>query len=480
MRYIFLALFLTGCASISSSPSDDYRATEVGSDVQDSKFLEELSKKNPTVDVAENAFHESAPVAKSSTQKKSLFPGNPLQKKSTSVDLDKEILESDLDSNAAVDHHIKHSTVPVEINHAVQKWITYFTEKDRKRFARYLKRSGKYEPSIKAILREEGVPEDLFYIVMIESGFATRARSHAGAVGPWQFMRGTARRYKLTMNRYVDERRDPWKATRAAASYLRGLYKAFGSWYLALSSYNAGENRTLGAILRADSRDFWYLAEQKRLPRETMNYIPKYIAARIIATHPERYGFDPNDMDPPLEWVEFPVKGSRKLSDIARIAGIPHSELKALNPEILRGVTPNYKRAYNLRLPAEYKENLVAKIDAVPRVRLPKMASSGPGGTHRVRRGESLWMIAKKYGVNVKALARANRLRYPYKIYPRQKLNIPGQQVAKKGTYIVRSGDSLYKIAKRYGVSVSKLKRWNKLSSSRLYPGQKLRILAGG
>src|SRR3990167_7619009 len=275
--------------------------------------------------------------------------------------------------------------------------------------------------------------------MMIESGFTTKARSRAGATGPWQFMRGTARNYKLRMTRYLDERRDPWKSTRAAARYLRGLYKAFGSWYLAMASYNAGEMRTLGAILRADSRDFWELAAQNRLPKETMNYIPKYLAAMLIAKHPDRFGFEGVEIDPPLVTKLVDVPGGRNIKEIARVTGVPYEDLKHLNPELVRGLTPPNDGTYKLRVPEGVGDEALAKVQGIPKVKVAvaEEVEIESDGYHYVQRGENLWMIAKKYGVEIKSLAKVNRLRYPYKIFPRMKLRLPASSdSAQAGFYI--------------------------------------------
>ena len=181
--------------------------------------------------------------------------------------------------------------LPLEINQEVERWIDFFTVKDRERFQRFLERGEKYKPQIMAALREQGVPPEIYYQAMIESGFATSATSRAKAVGIWQFMRETGRRYGLRVDSYVDERRDPLRSTVAAALYMKDLYNVFHSWYLAVAAYNAGEGRIMNTIMRSKTRDFWEMARRKVLPNETMNYIPKFIAATMIGTDPQKYGF---------------------------------------------------------------------------------------------------------------------------------------------------------------------------------------------
>ena len=184
-----------------------------------------------------------------------------------------------------VGDEISHATtegIPLEINADVERWLEFFTMKDRERFTRFLERGSRYKTMIYAVLKEQGIPTELYYQAMIESGFATHATSTASAVGIWQFIPGTGRRYGLRIDQYVDERRDPMRATIAAAMYLKDLHNVFQNWYLAMAAYNAGEGRILGAIMRSGTRDFWEMVKKRSLPSETMNYIPKFLAATTI------------------------------------------------------------------------------------------------------------------------------------------------------------------------------------------------------
>lgn len=183
--------------------------------------------------------------------------------------------------------------IPTELNANVDKWINYFQGRGRPHMERYLLRSTRYEALMKKVLRDNKLPEDLFYIALIESGFSSQAFSHASAVGYWQFIRGTGKRYKLQINQMIDERRDPVLSTQAAADYFKDLYARFNSWYLAMASYNVGEGRVDRAVKKYKTKDFWELTRNKRaLPRETDDYIPKYIAAKLIAKNPDKYGFE--------------------------------------------------------------------------------------------------------------------------------------------------------------------------------------------
>ena len=242
----------------------------------------------------------------------------------------------------------------------VDKWLKYFTVKDRERFQRFLNRGAKYSQLVHDTLKEEGVPAELYYLAMIESGFSTSARSWASAVGIWQFIRGTGRRYGLKINRYVDERKDPVRATRAAARYLASLYRVYQSWELAMAAYNAGEGRVLGAIMRGHTRDFWELSRKKLLPKETRNYVPKMMAAVKIGQNLNRYNFVSKNSNPYLKPAAVKVPAAVRLKDVAKIAGVSTSTITALNPHIRRGVTPPGKSAYTIWMPKGFN---VAKVN---------------------------------------------------------------------------------------------------------------------
>ncbi|MCM0606122.1 MAG: lytic transglycosylase domain-containing protein [Xanthomonadaceae bacterium] len=231
------------------------------------------------------------------------------------------------------------------IKTSVKKWVTFFTTKDRERFARFIERGARYKDLVSSILKAEGVPPEIFYLGVIESGYVTHAKSHASAVGIWQFIKGTGQRYGLRVNKYVDERRDPVRATRAAARYLRDLYGQFNSWELALAAYNCGEGRIASVIRRAGTRDYWKLAHLGFLPEETQDYVPKFMAAVWIGQHPAQYGFQKTTKEeyPDLVGVEFP--SFITLRSIAQVSRLGIESLELVNPHLSRGVIPPTSRS---------------------------------------------------------------------------------------------------------------------------------------
>lgn len=238
--------------------------------------------------------------------------------------------------------------VPLVFNESVERQIEYFTTRGRPIFQSWLDRSARYLPMMKKIFRDYRLPEDLVYVAMIESGFNPHAVSEKNAVGPWQFMRPTAREYGLNTDRWVDERRDPVKSTRAAAAHFRDLYNMFGSWTMALASYNAGMGRMQGAVLKARSDDFWELRTTSFIHIETQEYVPRYMAALIIAKDPVAYGFTEPEQKP-FDYDEIIVKTSTDLRKIAEATGRPFREIRDLNPELLKPLTPETQ--YVLRVP---------------------------------------------------------------------------------------------------------------------------------
>ncbi|MCB0378125.1 MAG: LysM peptidoglycan-binding domain-containing protein [Bdellovibrionales bacterium] len=379
------------------------------------------------------------------------------------------------------DNETDMQNLPSELNERVTQWLEYFQGRGRPHMERYLSRSSRYLPKMKEIMNKHGLPEDLVYIALIESGFNSKALSRARAVGYWQFIGGTGRRYGLTQNYYVDERRDFIDSTEAAAKYLKALYNLFGSWYLAIASYNVGENRVKNLVMKYYTRNFWELAQKGRLPHETTNYVPKFLAARLIAKHPEKYGFDNVVYEPPLDFKEVALEKGIHLDKFAKHIGVSLPVLKGLNPAYKRGVIPKREGGAIVRVPTsiEDKDILVALQKSYSNAEMHVIAA-GAGHNYRIQRGDTLSHIAQKFGTSIAALREANDLGRRSTLYPGKKLIIPtGRRVASSSktkivtkagerTYKVRRGDNLYTIAKRFGVSIAQIKKRNKLGRKSL------------
>lgn len=392
--------------------------------------------------------------------------------------------------------------IPLEINRKVAQWIYFFTVKERERTQRYLERGEALRNHIEQILKDNDMPAELYYLAMIESGFVTHARSRARAVGVWQFMKGTGKNYGLTVNNQLDERRNWIKATEAAASYLKDLNNVFGSWYLALAAYNAGEHRIVRSIMKGKTRDFWALAEGKMLPRETLNYVPKFIAAQIVGRHPEKFGFklEMKDEDRWEDYTAVSVPSGIPLRNLAKVAGVEYQTLKKWNEDLIRGYTPQVKGGLvDIYVPkahyAKFEENReeIGKIKPV-RFGSRRYASSDDGGAahsiYVVRTGDSLYSISRALGTSIRTLMKVNGLRRS-RIHPGQRLKfytkeqrVPASRVARSkagkraAVYVVRRGDNLSDISRSLGTSVSHLKNTNDLDGNKIYPGQHLKYYA--
>ncbi len=382
---------------------------------------------------------------------------------------------------------------PVEINDMMEKWIVYFQTRGRDKFVEYLARSGRYVPMMRRILRENGLPEDLVYLSMIESGFKPYAYSRAKASGPWQFMKGTGKLYGLRYNWWIDERRDPEKSSIAAAQHLKDLYDQFGHWYLAAAGYNAGAGKITKAIRKYSTEDFWELSKSRYryLRSETKNYVPKMLAAAIIAKDPKRFGFTDIQYETPLEYETVTIPEATELRAIAETISVSHDQLLELNPELRRDITPPDMPNYELKVPKGYASKVLATY---PEIR--KKSADG-ARRHVARRGETIASIARLYHIDPATLADFNRLPSPPRIRSGMQLAVPiwggpptksaaKQPVFSKfaseeeptSTYRVRSGDTLWSISRRFNVSVSEIRHWNNLSDSGLRPGKKLRLIA--
>ncbi|MBI5599643.1 MAG: transglycosylase SLT domain-containing protein [Deltaproteobacteria bacterium] len=374
--------------------------------------------------------------------------------------------------------------VPVVINPAVENHIEYFQTRGRKVFLKWLERSEMYLSMIKETLSAAGLPEDLAYIGLIESGYNPYARSRAKAVGIWQFIPGTAKKYGLRVNWWVDERRNPEKATLAAANYLKNLYGMFDSWYLAAAGYNAGEGKVSRAIKKYNTEDFWELASHKKsLKSETKNYIPKYMAAMLIAKDPQSYGFTEINYMEPLAFEKVTVPGPTDLKVIAWAAGTTVEDITMLNPELLRWFTPPDYPDYQINIPAGKKEIFEERMSRVPRQERLRFHQ------HKLRKGETLSQIARLYGTDIKQIMYLNDIKSTRGVRAgrmvvvpvRAKDGVDAHEVVKarytpspEETYTVREGDSLWLISRRFGIGLDRLRQLNDLGAAErlLMPGQ--------
>jgi membrane-bound lytic murein transglycosylase D len=385
----------------------------------------------------------------------------------------------------ASESHKQRAELSLEINQNVEKWLKFFAERNPDTYARYMERGEPIRGYIENTLQRYGVPKEMFFLAMIESGFTNHAVSSAGAVGPWQFMPATGRRYGLTVDSYLDERRDPIRATEAAAKYLADLHNVFQNWYLAMAAYNAGEGRIMGAIMRAGTRNFWELAKQKALPRETMDYVPKFLAAAIIGSDPKRFGFNFKSVDQ-LEAPElFEAPPRKGLKNIAEVTGVSFYQLKQLNPHLIRNVVPPQGSSYGIWIPAGTKrkfEAVASNIQKLPSTHIAATPVASSSAQHRVRKGETLSAISQKYGMSVAQLKSINNLRSD-RILLGQRLsvqsrgsNVASNHQSQKVKYKVRRGDNLTTIAKKFNTTIHSIKKSNNLKRSNIYAGQILQI----
>lgn len=406
--------------------------------------------------------------------------------------------------------------LPEDFNQNVNMWIEYFQGRGRPHMVRYLGRSTRYIPKMKEILKKHGLPEDLVYLALIESGFNAKAYSHARASGYWQFIRGTARRYDLKIDYYTDERSDFVQSTEAAAQYLKALYHLFGSWYLAIASYNVGENKVKGLVMRYYTRDFWELARKKKLPKETIHYVPKFLAARMIAKHPQKYGFNDVEYQPALSYQEITFTKAVSLMSLAQNLGMSYDELQGLNPAFKKGIVPKYDdQQVVVRVPTSLnKDQVLAAMEnsstALAVNATISQVEEAEFVRYRIRSGDTLSSIARRFRVSMATLIDINDLSRRTVLRVGRTLRIPKNSrtassvrktssVIKKSAkaptiskkvrfevqrkpvsqkfHVVKKGETLLDIATRYNVRFSKLIAANRMrQSEKILVGSRLKI----
>jgi membrane-bound lytic murein transglycosylase D len=377
---------------------------------------------------------------------------------------------------------------PIAFNDQVKTFLQYFQTKKSGVISLAFDRASRYLPMMRRVFREKGLPEELLNLAFIESAVNPWATSRAKAAGIWQFMPSTGRLYGMQVSWWVDERRDPEKATRGAADYLANLYQMFGAWDLALAAYNAGEGKVQRTIDRQGTRDYWKL----RLPKETKLFVPAFMAMTIISKEPERYGFSPPPDAPPLSET-LTLDHPADFRTLARAAGISAEALRQLNPSLIRGTTPPGTSRHSVHVPAGRKDVLLEELAKIP----PHQRVAWT--THRVRPGETVGSIAKRYGVSQQAILDMNGLKKRQGLKLGGSLLVPGSAAgaavaaahppgapvgkrvgrvnASTSRHVVKKGETVTQIARVYGVPTDELQRANGLShNASLRPGQTLSV----
>ncbi|HLC15468.1 MAG TPA: LysM peptidoglycan-binding domain-containing protein [Thermodesulfovibrionia bacterium] len=414
-----------------------------------------------------------------------------------------------------------HKEIPLTINHHVEAEIRSFQSGERSFFVNAYKRSGLYRDMIVKALKEAGLPEELSWLPLIESGYKVRALSPARALGMWQFIPSTGYKFGLTRDKWIDERMDPEKSTVAAINYMKEMHEMFGDWMTVLAGYNCGEWRVLNVIKQQKINyldNFWDLYE--RLPRETARYVPRFLATLAVIKDPKKYGFD--ELGEPYDSIEYEaVQLNRKvrLQDIAVSSGVNLGNLELLNPELRFQVTP--EDGYSLKVPKEKGQTVLASLDTITESEtsyssqeeretpeagpVKKQASTAASvkksyekksvapkysSYHKVKTGETIYSVARDYNTNVQSIMAVNKIGRTNKIYVGQKLKLPGSAKAPKKSYAssskgskskmtnykVRSGDTLWSVAKRHGTTAQAIKQLNKIKGNCLMKGQVIRI----
>ena len=382
-----------------------------------------------------------------------------------------------------------HDAIPMVMNRYVEKEIKLFQGIEKEFFVSSYERSGRYRPEILKALKEAGLPKELSWLPLIESGFKIKALSRARALGLWQFIPSTGYKFGLKRNEWIDERMDVTKSTLAAIDYLKELHNIFGDWMTVLAGYNCGEAKVLRVIRNQNINyldNFWDVFG--KLPWETARYVPRFLAALFIINDPERFGFDLKDLDLPQSYKKVTVAKQMRLKDIAKAMGISHTSLEDLNPELRHKATP--PDSYDLKVPKDKRAILIVRLDEIPVWTPPKRLYA----YHRVRPGETLSHLADRYRTSIRAIAAANHISRRGFIRVGQRLKIPlrgkrrvyakarkAVNYGQSGSIIhrVKTGDSLWLLARRYNTNTREIIRLNNLKTTRLHIGQRLVIRKG-
>jgi membrane-bound lytic murein transglycosylase D len=459
--------------------NDENGQTLIDASLDLAQTSQEFWSKGELENAIETLDHAYTLVLKVNTD---VHPGLIQQKEDLRFMISKRVLEIYASRYTAVDGN--HNAIPLTMNKHVEKEIKSFQNSERKFFMNSYKRSGLYREKIVTALKEAGMPEELSWLPLIESGFKVNAMSRARALGLWQFIPSTGYKFGLKRNTWIDERLNPEKATVAAIEYLTELHNIFGDWTTVLAGYNCGEGRVLNLIRTQKINyldNFWDLYE--KLPRETARYVPRFLATLHILNDPQKYGFTFEDAETPVEYSTITIDKQVELAAVADKMGLPVNTIISLNPELRRKVTPEER--YALKVPVGSDKTLLARLDEIPRWTPPRNTYI----THRVRKGESLSQIASKYRSSVRAIVLANNIRHKHLIRAGKKLRIPLRGSGRRsfvsappkllpgGKYRIQKGDSLWLIARKFKTNTKTLMRLNNLKTTRLYVGQTLKII---
>ncbi len=384
------------------------------------------------------------------------------------------VVDPNIVAKAKADLATTKSDLPLVVNDYVAMYINFFsnTTKGHNTLLHSFQRAGRYKAMIQRVMGEEGVPQDLIYLAVAESGFQPRALNRkSGAGGMWQFMPHGP--YGLERNLYVDERFDPEKSTRAYARYMKFIYNQLGDWYLSMAGYDWGAGNVQHAVEKTGYADYWELYRRNNLPKETKVYVPEILAAIIIANHPAQYGFDEVTLDPPVLTDTITINYSLDLRLVSDLVGVPVDELVALNPSLLRMLTPP-EAAFDLHLPAGTAALFNERVALIP------PAKRNAWRYHRVVAGDTLASVAREYRVAEAEVAAANQMRASDSLEGVEAVVVPVPPAPALSTrmmlYTVRKGDTLVTIADRFGVSLTQLRRWNKMTGIKVEPGRRLRV----